>query len=52
MNLAPDDQKPTHMIVAAGWTPRVGNFYVPLHAFFVPDVDGFHRIGATVGVTL
>lgn len=40
-----------HMIVAAGWTPRVGSFYVPLHAFFIPDVDGVHRMGVTTGVT-
>ena len=40
-----------HVIVAAGWTPRVGSFYVPLHAFFIPDVDGAHRMGLTTGVT-
>jgi hypothetical protein len=40
-----------HMIVAAGWTPRVGTFYVPLHVFFIPDVDGVHRMGVTTGVT-
>ena len=40
-----------HMILAAGWTPRVGTFYVPLHAFFIPDVDGVHRMGVTTGVT-
>ena len=32
-------------------TPRVGSFYVPLHAFFIPDVDGLHRTGVTTGVT-
>ncbi|MGZ3420158.1 MAG: hypothetical protein ACXWUG_09325 [Polyangiales bacterium] len=40
-----------HTVFAAGWTPRVGSFYVPVHFFFVPDVDGAHRIGATTGVT-
>jgi hypothetical protein len=40
-----------HTIIAAGWTPRVGSFYVPLHAFFIPDVDGLHRTGVTTGVT-
>jgi hypothetical protein len=40
-----------HTIIAAGWTPRVGSFYVPLHAFFIPDVDGLHRMGVTTGVT-
>jgi hypothetical protein len=29
----------------------VGSFYVPLHAFFIPDVDGLHRTGVTTGVT-
>jgi hypothetical protein len=40
-----------HTILAAGWTPRVGSFYVPVHAFFIPDVDGVHRLGLTTGVT-
>jgi len=51
MNLAPDESKVAHMIAAAGWTPRVGNFYTPVHFYFVPDVDGNHRMGATFGVT-
>jgi hypothetical protein len=38
------------MIFAAGWTPRVGSFYVPVHFFFVPDIEGHHKLGATVGV--
>ncbi len=40
-----------HSIIAAGWTPRAGGFYVPVHAFFIPDVDGLHRTGVTTGVT-
>ena len=40
-----------HTIIAAGWTPRVGTFYVPVHAFFIPDVDGVHRVGLTTGIT-
>jgi hypothetical protein len=51
MNLAPDEEKVAHMIAAAGWTPRVGNFYTPVHLYVIPDVDGNHRAGATVGVT-
>jgi len=39
-----------HMVFAAGWTPKVGSFYTPVHAFFMPDVDGQHRTGVTVGV--
>ncbi|MBI2389785.1 MAG: hypothetical protein HYV09_09355 [Deltaproteobacteria bacterium] len=51
VNLAPLKGSQAHTIIAAGWTPRSGNFYVPLHAFFVPDVDGVHRAGVTTGVT-
>jgi hypothetical protein len=49
-NFTLEEEKPAHMVMAAGWTPLVGSFYVPVHAFFVPDVDGNHRMGATVGV--
>jgi hypothetical protein len=50
VNATPSKDKPVHMMLAAGWTPRVGDFYTPIHAFFVPDVDGQHRTGITVGV--
>jgi hypothetical protein len=49
-NFTLEEEKPAHMVMAAGWTPLVGSFYVPVHAFFVPDVDGNHRMGGTVGV--
>lgn len=49
-NLTPTREKAAHMLIASGWTPRVGDFYVPVHAFFVPDVDKHHRLGVTVGV--
>lgn len=51
VNLTPLKGNAAHTIVAAGWTPRSGSFYVPIHAFFVPDVDGAHRVGLTTGVT-
>jgi len=51
VNLTPLKEQAAHTIVAAGWTPRSGSFYVPIHAFFVPDVDGAHRVGVTTGVT-
>ncbi len=51
VNVTPLKGSEAHTIVAAGWTPRVGGFYVPVHAFFVPDVDGAHRMGITTGVT-
>lgn len=50
INLAPVEHKPAHMVLAAGWTPRSGDLYLPVHAFFVPDVDGHHRMGFTFGV--
>ena len=51
VNLTPDEQAPSHMIAAAGWTPKVGSIYTPVHVFFVPDPAGNHRSGVTVGVT-
>jgi hypothetical protein len=61
VNVTPDPDAPTHAIFAAGWTPRVGSIYTPVHFFFVPEPSttdamgkehkGNHRIGATVGVT-
>jgi hypothetical protein len=50
VNAAPTKDKPLHMVLAAGLTPRVGDFYTPIHVFFVPDVDSQHRLGVTVGV--
>jgi hypothetical protein len=50
-SLTPLAGSEAHAIFAAGWTPRVGSFYVPVHAFFIPDVDGVHRMGITTGVT-
>ena len=45
---ASDD--PAHIMFAAGWTPRLGEFYLPVHFFFVPDINGPHKMGATIGV--
>lgn len=50
-DFAPLKDNIAHTIFAAGWTPRVGSFYTPLHAFFIPDVDGIHRMGVLTGVT-
>ena len=51
VNVTPDPEAPTHMIAAAGWTPKVGMINTPVHFFFVPDTEGNHRMGATVGMT-
>jgi hypothetical protein len=51
VNLTPDPDAPSHMIAAAGWTPHVGSIQTPVHFFFVPDPDGNHRTGATIGMT-
>jgi hypothetical protein len=50
-NLSPLKGSEAHTIIAAGWTPRVGTIYTPFHVFFIPDVDGVHRMGVTTGVT-
>lgn len=50
-NLSPLKGSEGHTIIAAGWTPRVGSIYTPVHFFFIPDVDGNHRMGITTGVT-
>ncbi len=53
VNVMPDPEAPTHMIAAAGWTPKVGSINTPVHFFFVPDagVAHNHRMGATIGMT-
>jgi hypothetical protein len=51
VNLTPDKQAVSHMIVAAGWTPSVGSIQTPIHLFYVPDPDSNNRMGATVGMT-
>ncbi len=50
-NLSPLKGSEAHTIIAAGWTPRIGTIYTPVHFFFIPDVDGVHRMGVTTGVT-
>jgi hypothetical protein len=61
VNLLPDAQAPSHMIMAAGWTPKVGAIQTPIHAFFIPDSAGTDpntgkqlpsnwRAGATLGM--
>jgi hypothetical protein len=51
VNLTPDPEAPTHMIAAAGWTPKVGSIHTPVHFFFVPDTEHNHRMGATIGMS-
>jgi hypothetical protein len=51
VNVTPDPQAPTHMIAAAGWTPKVGAINTPIHFFFVPDAESNHRMGATIGMS-
>lgn len=49
-SFTPTKDEPAHMVFAAGFTPLIGSFYVPLHVFFVPDIDGHHKLGVTLGV--
>jgi hypothetical protein len=51
VNVTPDPEAPTHMIAAAGWTPKVGSIHTPVHFFFVPDTEHNHRMGATIGMS-
>jgi len=51
LSLTPTKDNPGHLMIAAGWTPRVGEFYLPVHFFFVPDINGHHKMGVTLGVT-
>ncbi len=39
-----------HMIVAVAVTPKVGSLQVPIALSYVPDVDGFWKVGFTAGV--
>jgi hypothetical protein len=64
VNLVPDPVAPSHMIVAAGWTPKIGSIQTPVHAFWIPDsggsdpndptgktqLQGNSRFGATIGM--
>jgi hypothetical protein len=64
VNLVPDPIAPSHMIVAAGWTPKIGSIQTPIHAFWIPDSGGTDpndpagkrelagntRVGATIGM--
>ena len=49
MNIAPTDNW-CHMVVAAGWTPKVGDINIPFHVSYVPDVDNHWRSYITTGV--
>jgi len=50
VNVLPDSEAPSHAVFAAGWTPMAGSIQVPIHFFFMPDPDGNHRTGATIGM--
>jgi hypothetical protein len=39
-----------HVVSAIGYTEQVGIFSVPVHVTFIPDVNGYWRMGATTGV--
>lgn len=50
VSVTPTKEEPVHLAIAAGWTPQIGSFFVPIHAFFVPDINGHHKLGVTVGL--
>ena len=49
INVVPSD-KPFHMVLAAGWTPKVGNINVPCHVSYIPDINNNWRMYLTTGV--
>ncbi len=49
VNFVPTDE-PFHMIVAAGWTPKVGDINIPCHISYIPDVNNNWRMYLTTGV--
>ena len=38
------------LIIAAGLTPEVGNFQLPVHVHYIPDPDRNWRIGFSTGI--
>lgn len=52
VNLTLDPDGWSHMIIVAGYTPKIGDIYMPIQVHFVPDVNGQHRLGASLGFTL
>ena len=49
INMIPSDNW-CHRVVAAGWTPKVGDINIPFHVSYVPDVDNQWRTYLTTGV--
>lgn len=51
-NISPFDvnEKYVHMVAAGGFTANAGSFNVPIHGYWIPDVDGDWRAGITTGV--
>ena len=39
-----------HMVVAAGWTPKVGDINIPFHVSYIPDVNNAWKLYLTTGV--
>lgn len=50
VNIFDPNEKYVHMVAGAGFTADAGAFGVPLHVYWVPDVDGDYRVGVSTGV--
>jgi hypothetical protein len=50
VNVFDPNEKYVHMVMAGGFTADAGNFGVPIHFYYVPDVDGDYRMGISTGV--
>ena len=49
LNLVPAEDF-CHMVLAAGWTPKVGEINIPFHVSYVPDHNNNWRAYLTTGV--
>ena len=49
INFVPTEN-PFHMVVAAGWTPKVGDINIPCHITYIPDINNNWRMYLTTGV--
>ncbi|MGB0638187.1 MAG: hypothetical protein ACPGTU_02570 [Myxococcota bacterium] len=45
-----EEENYMHLAMAVGYTAEAGDFSVPFHVVYIPDVNGFFRVAATTGV--
>jgi hypothetical protein len=50
INIVPGSSEMLHMVLGAGWTPKVGKINIPCHVTYIPDVNNNWRMYLTTGV--